>query len=128
MTLIFLNGAGMHGGALHHQLRGAPLVDHTHSAAKYRFFSVADRFPAMYPVAHGGHRVRGEVYDISLETLHHHLLPAEPAELELGTIELVDGRPCLATLLRKDFLGIPALIDISHLGDWREYQHGLATP
>ncbi|HEX3785747.1 MAG TPA: gamma-glutamylcyclotransferase [Pseudonocardiaceae bacterium] len=125
MTLIFLNGAGMRGGALHHQLQGAPLVQKAYSAAKYRFFSVADRFPAMHSVTEGGHRVHGEIYRIPLETLHHHLLPAEPAELELGTIELADGRTCLATVLRKDFFGAPELIDISHIGDWRVYQAGI---
>jgi gamma-glutamylcyclotransferase (GGCT)/AIG2-like uncharacterized protein YtfP len=109
-------------------LQGAPLAEKAYSATKYRFFSVADRFPAMHPVTEGGHRVRGEVYHIPLETLHHHLLPAEPAELELGTIELADGRTCLATLLRKDFLGARELIDISHIGDWRAYRAGILRP
>lgn len=121
MPLIFLNGSAMRGGPLHDQLHGAPLVRRARTAAKYRFFSVANRFPAMHPVPGTGHRVHGEVYDITLETLHHHLLPAEPEELELGTIELADGTACLATLLRQDQLDSPSLIDISHLGDWPTY-------
>jgi gamma-glutamylcyclotransferase (GGCT)/AIG2-like uncharacterized protein YtfP len=121
MPLIFLNGSAMQGGPLHAQLQGAPLVRRARTAAKYQFFSVANRFPAMHPAPGNGHRVHGEVYDISLETLHKHLLPSEPEELELGTIELSDGTACLATLLRQESLDSASLIDISHIGDWPAY-------
>jgi gamma-glutamylcyclotransferase (GGCT)/AIG2-like uncharacterized protein YtfP len=121
LALMFLNGGGMRGGPLHHQLAGAPLVREATSAAKYRYFSVRDRFPAMLAVTEGGHAVRGEVYDVPLETLRDHLLPAEPPELELGVIELADGTACLATVLRAEYASSPDLIDISDLGDWRVY-------
>lgn len=121
MPLIFLNGTAMRGGELHHQLDGAPLVRQAHSAPRYRFFSVADRFPAMYPTLHNGHRIHGEVYDLPLATLHNRLLPAEPEEMELGTIELDDGTACLATLLRRQHLGSADLIEISAIGDWPAY-------
>lgn len=121
MPLIFLNGSAMQGGPLHDQLRGAPLVRKASTAARYQFFSYANRFPAMHPAPRDGHRVHGDVYDITLETLHHHLLPAEPAELELGTIELADGTACLATLLRRHHLDSPDLINISEIGDWPTY-------
>ena len=121
MPLIFLNGSAMQGGPLHDHLHGAPLIHSTSTAAKYQFFSVANRFPAMHPAPRNGHRVHGEVYDIPLETLHNHLLPAEPEELELGTIELADGTACLATLLRRQHLNSPGLIDISRLGSWPAY-------
>ena len=121
MPLIFLNGSAMQGGPLHSQLHGAPLVRRARTAPKYQFFSVANRFPAMHPAPDDGHRVHGEVYDIPLETLHNHLLPAEPEELELGTIELSDGTACLATLLRRQHLNSPNLINISTIGDWPTY-------
>ncbi len=127
MSLIFLNGSAMQGGPLHDQLRGAPLVRRARTAAKYQFFSVADRFPAMHPTPNNGSRVHGEVYDITLDTLHNHLLPAEPEELELGTIELADGTACLATILRRQHLDSPALINISEFGDWPAYLASL-TP
>jgi hypothetical protein len=41
--------------------------------------------------------------------------------LEIGVVELADGSACLATVLRNDFLGSPELVDITHIGDWREY-------
>jgi hypothetical protein len=122
MTLIFLNGGGMRGGPLHHQLNGAPLVRIARSAPKYRYFSVGDRFPAMREVGAGGHAVTGEVYDVPLATLRERLLPDEPPELELGTIELEDGTTCLATVLRTEFAGCAELTDISEIGDWRVYR------
>ncbi|QIS18394.1 allophanate hydrolase-related protein [Nocardia terpenica] len=124
MVLMFLNGDGMRGGRLNAQLQGAPLVRTAHSAAKYRYYSVADRFPAMIATDHDGRAVTGEVYEVPMEVLRDHLIPAEPPELELDLIELDDGTACLATVLRRDRLGSPDLIDISHIGDWRAYRSG----
>lgn len=121
MALIFLNGGGMRGGPLHHQLQGEELVREARSAAKYRYYSVGDRFPAMDEVESGGVSVVGEVYDLPLRVLHDHLLPAEPPELELGVIELDDGTACLATVLRREYAGVRELTDISAHGDWRAY-------
>lgn len=121
MALLFLNGGGMQGGPLHHNLQDAPLVRTARSAPKYRYFSVGDRFPAMQEVSSGGYAVLGEVYDVTLEILHDHLVPSEPDELELGIIQLDDGTACLATVLRKDFHGAENLVDISEVGDWRQY-------
>jgi hypothetical protein len=121
---MFLNGGGMRGGPLHHQLQGAPLVRIAYSAPKYRYYSVGDRFPAMREVVADGHAVLGEVYDLSLTILRDHLLPVEPPELELGVIELDDGTACLATVLRAEFAGAGDLRDISEIGDWRAYLAG----
>lgn len=122
MAYLFLNGGGMRGGPLHHNLRGAELVRVARTAPKYRFYSVGDRFPAMTPAAGEGCAVVGEVYDVPLETVRDHLLPDEPPELELGVIELADGTACLATVLRTQFADAADLKDISAIGDWREYQ------
>ncbi len=123
MALIFLNGNGMRGGALHHQLRGAPLVLVGRTAPKYRFHAVGGRFPAMSPAAAGdGRAVVGEVYEVPLEVLRDHLLPAEPPELELDVIELADGTACLATVLRRPHVPPQGLVDLSDLGDWRAYR------
>jgi hypothetical protein len=99
MALMFLNGGGMAGGPLHHQLQGAELVRVARSAPRHRYHAVGGRFPAMSAVdpAEDGYAVVGEVYDLPLATLRDHLLPAEPPELELGVIELEDGTACLAT-------------------------------
>ena len=125
MALIFLNGGGMRGGPLHSQLQGTPMVCQARSAAKYRYFSVRGKFPAMHES--GSASVVGELYDLPLKILRDHLVPAEPAELEIGVIELEDGSAALATVLR-DAMVDPLIHsgdirDISYLGDWREFLH-----
>ncbi len=122
MALMLLTGGGMHGGPLHHLLRGAPLVAVTTTAPRYRFLSIGDRFPALLPVDSGGVEVQGELYDVPLDVLRESLLPAEPAELELGVIELSDGRSALAMLLRRAVAEPPDLRDISDHGGWRAYR------
>ncbi|MBO0785356.1 MAG: gamma-glutamylcyclotransferase [Actinobacteria bacterium] len=122
MTLMFLTGDGMRGGRLHHELRGAPLVAVTRTAARYRFYDVGGRYPALEPVPAGGYAIAGEVYDVPLAVLRDHLLPAEPAELELGIAELADGAAALAMLLRQGVPRPAGLTDISGIGDWRAYR------
>jgi hypothetical protein len=122
VVLMFLNGGGMRGGPLHDQLQGAPLLCTAKSAPTYRYFSVGGRFPAMHWVGSGGGSVVGEMYDLPLEVLRDHLIPAEPPELEVGVIELEDGGACLATVLRKSYVDSPGLVDITTIGDWRTYK------
>jgi hypothetical protein len=122
MTLMFLNGDGMRGGPLHHQIGDAPLVAGVRTAPKYRFYAVAGRFPALEPVTEGGHHVTGEVYDVPLAVLRDNLLPAEPPELELGIVELADGSAALGMLLRREFARPAGLADISAIGDWRKFR------
>ncbi|HEY1625675.1 MAG TPA: gamma-glutamylcyclotransferase [Streptosporangiaceae bacterium] len=123
MPYMFLNGGGMAGGELHHLLRGAPLVDgEARTAPRYRLHSVGDRYPALEPVGDGGAVITGEVYDLPLEVLRDWLLPAEPAELELGVIELADGTPSLGMVLRRPCPPLDELTDISEHGGWRFYR------
>ncbi len=127
MVLMFLNGDGMRGGRLNAQLGGAPLLRAARSAAKYRYYSVGDRFPAMIATGSRGRQVAGEVYDVPMEVLRDSLIPNEPAELELGLIELEDGTACLATVLRANLQDSAELTDISDIGDWRAYR-GIPAP
>src|SRR5918911_4904206 len=101
MPLMFLNGTAMAGGADHHLVGDAPLVAQTTTAPRYKFYAVADAYPALDPVSEGGVSVVGEVYDLSYEQLREVLLPGEPEGLELGVIELVDGSGALAMVLRR---------------------------
>ncbi|GAA3512224.1 allophanate hydrolase-related protein [Actinocatenispora rupis] len=122
MALMFLSGDGMRGGRLHDQLGGAPLVAVTRTAPAYRCFAVAGRFPALRRVESGGGSFGGELYDLPLATLGRALLPAEPDDLELGAVELVDGAWALATVLRRDVPERGELADITDLGDWHAYR------
>jgi hypothetical protein len=126
MPLIFLNGGAMRGGELHHLLHGAPLIGPVRTAPRYRFYSVGDRFPALDPAGAGAASVAGELYDVPWDVLRDVLLPAEPAELELGIIELDDGSGALGLVRRRSYTErAGTLRDISATPDWRAYR---ATP
>jgi len=147
MPLMFLNGGAMRGGPLHHLLRGAPLVGTVRTAPRYRFYSVSDQFPALVDQdpqitgpqdesANGtagvgagvGISVVGELYDVPWEVLRESLLPAEPAELELGVIELEDGSGALAMIRRRTYVEPHgAFHDISEHADWRAYTASIAA-
>ncbi len=123
MPPMFLNGGGMRGGAVHHHVEGVPLIREARTAPHYRFFSIRDEFPALLRSAEGGAAIAGELYDMPIETLHRSLLPAEPPELELGTIELEDGTVSFAMLLRDEVLQRgTGLIEITGHGGWRAYR------
>src|SRR6185369_8695574 len=100
MALMFLNGDGMRGGRAHYTIEGVPLVGERRTAPLYRFFSVRDEFPALYPVAEGGQPILGELYDVPMGPLNA-LLATEPTELELSIIELEDGELSFAMVLRE---------------------------
>lgn len=125
---LFVNGEGMRGGSVHHSIADRPFLGNARTAPIYRFYSVGDRFPALWPVAEGGVSVVGELYDVSLDTLRERFIPAEPDELELSVIELADGSSAVAVMLRRDYLDSPELTDISDRGGWRAYRgHAEAT-
>ncbi|MFI9507986.1 gamma-glutamylcyclotransferase [Nocardia sp. NPDC052566] len=125
MPLIFLNGSAMRGGSLNHLLDGAPFAGEVQTAPRYRFYSVGDRFPGLSPAADGGESISGEIFDVPLNVLRERLLPAEPPELELGAIELEDGRSVLSMLLRRPPVSYPQLIDITEIGSWKKYREGV---
>ncbi|MGH3326608.1 MAG: allophanate hydrolase-related protein [Streptomycetales bacterium] len=122
MVYMFLNGGGMRGGPVHHHIAGTPFLGEARTAARYRFFAVGDDFPGLWPVAEGGGSIAGELYDVPLEALRDNLLPDEPAELELGVIELADGAPSLAMLLRSTEYDRGVHRDITAYGGWRAYR------
>ena len=120
MVLLMTNGEGMRGGSVHHTIADHPFVGEVQTAPKYRFFSVRDEFPALVPVAEGGGVVRGELYDVPLEVLRDSFLAHEPAELELGAVELDDGRAALCMILRPEERGRHR--EITEYGGWRAYR------
>jgi hypothetical protein len=121
MALMFLNGDGMREGRAHYTIEGVPLIGERRTAALYRFYSVRDEFPALYPVAQGGQPVLGELYDVPMGPLSA-LLATEPPELELSIIELEGGDLSFAMVLREaeHVRGIHK--DITSYGGWRAYR------
>lgn len=120
---LFVNGEGMSGGQVHYSIEGHPFLGQARTAPRYRFFSVRDEFPALWPVDEGGVRVEGELYEVPLEAIRDSFMPAEPPELELGVLELADGGSALVVLLRRSvYEAGDGLIDISGHGGWRAYR------
>ncbi|WP_262321662.1 gamma-glutamylcyclotransferase [Acidiferrimicrobium sp. IK] len=125
---MFLNGTAMSGQKDHGAHAGSTFLGPARTAARYRFFAVRDEFPGLLPVERGGRAIDGELYDIPEDVLRDRLLPSEPAELELGAIELADGEEVHAMLLRPERLAAGDLVvDISELGGFRVYQRHLAA-
>ncbi len=124
MTALFCNGEGMRGGAVHANLAGETFLGEARTAPRYRFCSVRDEFPGVVDVgAADGGSVRGELYDVELRTLLERFLPGEPPELELGVVELDDGRAVLGMVLRPEERDRHR--DITTSGGWRAYRASL---
>jgi len=121
MALMFLNGDGMRGGRAHYTIEGVPLVGERRTAPLYRFFSVRDEFPALYPVAEGGQPILGELYDVPMGPLNA-LLATEPTELELSIIELEGGELSFAMVLREAEHALGIHKDITSYGGWHAYR------
>ena len=118
---LFVNGEGMRGGAVHHSIAGHRFLGAARTAPRYRFYSVRDEFPALWP-APDGVAVEGELYEVPLEVIRDRFIPAEPPELELGVVELDDGASALVVVLRAEHRADPGLTDISAHGGWRAYR------
>jgi len=83
MALMFLNGDGMRDGRAHYTIEGVPLLGERRTAPLYRFYSVRDEFPALYPVAEGGQPVLGELYDVPMGPLSALLAERKIADQQL---------------------------------------------
>ena len=120
---LFVNGDGMREGPVHPTIADHPFLGEATTAPRYRFFSVGDRFPALWPVADGGVAVPGELYEVPLTVIRDAFIPAEPPELELSVIELDDGSSAVAVVLREAaHQAGTGLTDISDAGGWRAYR------
>jgi gamma-glutamylcyclotransferase (GGCT)/AIG2-like uncharacterized protein YtfP len=119
---MFVNGQAMSGGELHDALAEARFLGPVETAPIYRFYSVRDEFPGIHHVPDGGAAVPGELYELDYALLREQLLPREPAELELGVIELADGTGTLSMVMRAAAIGLPGVTDITAAGGWRTYR------
>ncbi len=120
MVLLMTNGEGMRGGAVHHTIAAQPFQGAVETAPRYRFYSVREEFPGLVAAPEGGAAIRGELYDVPLEVLRDSFLPHEPDELELGVVELADGRGALCMVLRREEHGRHR--EITEHGGWRAYR------
>jgi hypothetical protein len=128
MPLMFLNGSAMTGQKDHGCHVGSTFLGPARTAGVYRFFAVRDEFPGLLAVDSGGRSIDGELYDMPDDVLYQRLLPAEPEELEFGSVVLIDGEDVHAMILRPDRLKPgDKVVDISELGGFRAYQRFVAA-
>jgi len=99
---MFLNGTAMAGQKDHVAVEGATFLGPRRTAPGFRFYAVRDEFPGLFPAAEDGVSILGELYEMSEEMLMESLMPAETAELELGTITLEDGEVVNAMILQAE--------------------------
>jgi gamma-glutamylcyclotransferase (GGCT)/AIG2-like uncharacterized protein YtfP len=128
---MFLNGTAMSSQPDHHAVDGARFLGPARTAPLYRFYAVRDAFPGLYPIPAEaeltGAAIDGELYELPEEMLYDSLMPEEPAELELGVIELEDGSVVNAMQLQFERLAPgDKIVDIAGFGGWRAYQAFLA--
>jgi gamma-glutamylcyclotransferase (GGCT)/AIG2-like uncharacterized protein YtfP len=125
---MFLNGTAMSGQKDHSAVAGATFIGPARTAPGYRFFAVRDEFPGLFPVDADGVSIEGELYEMPDEVLFDRLLPAEPKELEIGSIELADGSTVHAMILQADRISAgDKVVDIADFGGWRTYRAHLAA-
>ena len=116
---LFVNGTLMRGLALHANLGGAKFLGQTHTAPRYRLYSIMDIHPGMFEVEEGGVSVAGEIYRVS-EELWTQIEAGEPPDLYRGPVQLTNGRNIDAILYPRE-LAESKHRDISEFGDWRAY-------
>ena len=130
MALMFLNGDGMRGGRAHYTIEGVPLLGERRTAPLYRFYSIRDEFPALYPAADAENvhlqPILGELYDVPMGPLSA-LLATEPPELELTIIELENADLSFAMVLRDAEHAQGIHKDITSYGGWRAYRAELLS-
>jgi hypothetical protein len=116
---VFFNAAGAGGGPINPSSDVARFERRVWTAPKYRLMAVDSTLPGLVAAADGV-RLAGELYRLTLEVLHQRVVPSEPPELELRTLELEDGSAVLAFMLR-DGVDAERLRDVSHCGGWLAY-------
>jgi hypothetical protein len=117
---MFLTGDGMRGGPLHRHIEGAGFLGGRRTLPRYRFYSIRDEFPALYPVGEGGYAILGELYEVPMARLHG-LLAREPPELELSIVELEPAELSFGMILRRGDRE-HTFADITGYGGWRAYR------
>jgi gamma-glutamylcyclotransferase (GGCT)/AIG2-like uncharacterized protein YtfP len=130
MALMFLNGGGMRGGPAHRHIEGIPLVGERRTAPLYRFYSIRDEYPGLYPAEQAradGQPILGELYDVPMPLLRS-LLASEPPELELSIVELESRQLSFGMILREEEHRRGGHKDITGYGGWRAYRVTLSDP
>jgi len=122
---LAVNGTLMRGLELNQNMlaAGARFVREARTAACYRLWSVADRYPAMLRDDENGVAVQLEIWEVAPGGLVQ-ILEQEPPGLSIGRILLEDGSSVLG-VLAEAYL-VVGQREISAYTGWRSYRSAAA--
>jgi gamma-glutamylcyclotransferase (GGCT)/AIG2-like uncharacterized protein YtfP len=118
-NLVVFNGGLMRGQSAHWKLKGARFVAAVSTAARYRLFSIGDRYPAMLRDDRRGVVIAAELYDVP-DDIWPYIDNIEPPGLYRGPVELADGQMLEGMLGHERFI-MRNGVDISSYGGWADY-------
>eukprot|EP00850_Spirogloea_muscicola_P019663 SM000196S05355 [mRNA] locus=s196:74801:77978:+ [translate_table: standard] len=121
MVLLVVNGTLMRGLALNTNLTdaGASFVREAETAARYKLFSISDKYPGMIKASSTeGGKIAAEVWDVSGEGLTS-ILQKEPPGLTIGKVELSTGEEVLGVLAEP--YALEGMEEITSYKGWRSY-------
>ena len=95
--LVLVIGSGLREVCGDQAALGLAFREEARTAARYRLFSLEDRWAALVPTDEGGISVPGELVEVSDERWEA-ILATEPSGITPGPVELDDGRVVTAAL------------------------------
>lgn len=118
--LIAVNGTAMRDLELNGTLldADATFVREARTKPCYRLWSIANQYPGMVRVNHGGGQIELELWEVARTELAG-ILEKEPPGLTIGWIELEDGEKVLGILAEPYIL--EEQTEITHFGGWRAF-------
>ena len=118
---LAVNGTLMRGLELNPNMlaAGAEFVREDRTEPAYRLFSIGDRHPGMYRVAHDGTSVAVEVWRVPAAGVSA-ILQVEPPGLCIGKVKLASGEETLGVLAEQVLCA--GQKEITRFGGWRAYR------
>jgi hypothetical protein len=120
-VLLAVNGTLMRGLPLNKNLLevNAVFISESVTSAKYRLWSIEDRYPGMLRDDVNGHNIDLEIWEVSPEALIT-ILQKEPPGLCIGKIELEDHQIVFGVLAEPYI--VSGQKEITNYGGWRNFQ------
>lgn len=124
-NLVVFNGGLMRGQSAHWKMKGATFLEEVRTAARYRLYSIGDRYPAMIRDDQQGVSIAAELYHVP-DDVWPRISNIEPPGLYRGPVVLADGRT-LEGMLGEPRFTLKNGTDISHYGGWAAFPYRTGT-
>ena len=120
MVLLMTNGEGMRGGRVHHTIAAHPFLGEVETAPSTGSSRCATSSPACCRSPRAAASYAASCTTCRSRCCATRSSRDEPPELELGVVELADGRAALCMVLRPEERGRHP--EITEHGGWRAYR------